>query len=114
MISGLKGCTYEEKCAELGIATLERRHKQTDLTQACKILNNKDKVRPELLFDKVQMMPGLVTRGSVDPDNVVVKRTRLEVRKHSYAIRVSEQWNGLDPGTKNAPTTKKFKALVRK
>ena len=114
MVSGLKGTTYEEKCAELGIDTLQRRRDQADLTQAYKILNHKDKVRPELLFDKVQTRPGLVTRGRVDPDNVIVKRTRLEVRKHSYAIRVSEQWNGLTPVTKNAPTTKKFKTMVKK
>ena len=38
MISGLTGKSYEEKCEELGIETLEARRKKQDLYEAFKIL----------------------------------------------------------------------------
>jgi hypothetical protein len=33
MISGLKGATYEEKLAELGLTSLDERRHQTDMLQ---------------------------------------------------------------------------------
>ena len=42
-ISGLQGNTYEEKCLELGLETLEERRRKQDLAQACKILRGKDR-----------------------------------------------------------------------
>ena len=46
MISGLRGATYEEKLAELGLPTLEERRLQTDMCQVYKILHGKDRVEP--------------------------------------------------------------------
>ena len=45
MISGLTGSTYEEKCKELGLDTLEERRRQQDLMQTYKIFGGKDRVR---------------------------------------------------------------------
>ena len=47
MISGLTGTTYEEKCQELGLESLEERRRKQDLLQAYKILSGKDNIRPE-------------------------------------------------------------------
>ena len=62
MVSGLAGRNYEEKCREIGLQTLEERRNQPDLTQAHKTITGKDKVNPELLFEKVRTRPGAVTR----------------------------------------------------
>jgi hypothetical protein len=50
MISGLKGKSYEEKCEEVGIETLEKRHKIQDMAQTYKLVHGKDKVSRIELF----------------------------------------------------------------
>ena len=113
MVSGLTGSTYEEKCRELGLQTLEERRNQQDLTQAHKILTGKDKVNPEILFEKVRTRPGPVTRERGDADNLEGKRARLDIRKYSYSVRIVESWNRLDSIVKNAPTTSQFKRAIK-
>ena len=44
MISGLAGNTYEEKCKELGLESLEARRNKQDLLQTYKIFNGKDSI----------------------------------------------------------------------
>ena len=44
MMSGLKGRTYEEKCKEIGLETLEERRKDMDMIQTYKIIAKVDKV----------------------------------------------------------------------
>ena len=39
MVSNLRGSTYEEKLAELGMVTLEKRRLRGDLIQAYKIIS---------------------------------------------------------------------------
>ena len=52
MISGLTGKTYEEKCKELGLDTLEERRFKQDMLQTYryKICNGKDRIHPVLLY----------------------------------------------------------------
>ena len=114
MIAGLSGTNYEDKCRELGLQTLEERRNQQDLIQAYKILTNKDKVDPNQLFTKVITRPGAVTRERADADNLEGVRSRLEIRKNSYAVRRAEKWNGLDKRVKNAPTTNQFKRATKR
>ena len=57
MISGLTGTTYDKRCRELGLESLEERRRKQDLLQAYKILSGKDNVRPELLFNRVSAQP---------------------------------------------------------
>ena len=42
MVSGLRGTTYEEKLAEIGILTLEERRLQYDLVHTFKIIRGFD------------------------------------------------------------------------
>ena len=114
MISGLRSRDYADRCAELGLETLEERRMKQDLIQAYKIMRKVDRVKPDLLFNKVEAGPGRVTRGRSDPENVIAKRSSLEVRKHSYSVRVVEKWNGLDHGTKMARSVSGFKAAIKK
>jgi hypothetical protein len=50
MTSGLRGESYEERCREAGLETLEARRKTQDITQVFKILKGIDKIDPEKLF----------------------------------------------------------------
>ena len=112
MISGLTGTTYEAKCQELGLDTLEERRRKQDLVQAYKILSGKDNVRPELLFTKVGGQPERLTGFTTDPLNLTVNRSRLEVRKNSYATRVAEDWNRLSNNTKSSRSVGIFKNAI--
>ena len=76
MISGLTGKSYEEKCEELGIETLEARRKKQDLYEAFKILKG-----PEPNY--------------AEPWNLKIPMPRLDIRKYSYTGRTSEAWNKL-------------------
>ena len=44
LVVGLRGRTYKEKLAELGMRTLENRRKRLDLVQTFKIIKGIDKV----------------------------------------------------------------------
>ena len=81
VISGLTGKTYEEKCRELGLDTLEDRRNKQDLTQAYKILSGKDNVRPDLLFKQIGDEPVRMTRFTTDPLNMAISRSRLDIER---------------------------------
>ncbi len=50
MTSGLRGESYEERCREAKLETLEARRKTHDITQVFKILKGIDKTDSEKLF----------------------------------------------------------------
>ena len=111
-ISGLQG-TYEDKCRELGLDTLEERRRKQDLLQTYKICSGKDKVDPELLFTRIGQEPNRQTRFTADPMNIVTKRSRLDIRKNSYAVRASEEWNALSQSTKTSRSVQIFKNAIK-
>ena len=95
MISGLTGKSYEEKCEELGIETLEARRKKQDLYEAFKILKGPEPNNAERLLPKQQTRIGVVTRNYAEPWNLKIPMPRLDIRKYSYTGRTSEAWNKL-------------------
>ena len=113
MISGLnQGLSYEEKCAEIGLETLEMRRKKQDLIQAYKILNGFDKIKWEDFYTKSMDRTTRVTRATNDPMNLVVPHARLDVRKNSFFVRTPRLWNELPAETKNAPSLAAFKNTI--
>ena len=114
MVAGLKGRTYEDKCKELGLDTLECRRNKQDLLQAYKIFKGKDKVDPDQLLTRVGTAPTTrATRFTADPMNIVEERSRLDIRKYSYAVRVASEWNKLKPDTKTSQTVPIFKNALK-
>ena len=111
-ISGLQG-TYEEKCKELGLDTLEERRRKQDLLQTYKICNGKDKIKPDLLFTTVGENPDRQTRFTTDPLNITVKRSRIEIRKNLYTVRVAGDWNKLNHDIKTSSTAASFKNAIK-
>ena len=114
MVAGLKGGTYEEKCKELGLDTLESRRKKQDLLQAYKIFSGKDKVDPDRMFKTVGTNSTRATRFTADPMNIVEERSRLDVRKYSYTVRTANEWNKLNPDAKTSRSVPIFKNALTK
>ena len=50
------------------------------------------------------------TRFTADPLNIV--RSRLNIRKHSYAVRIVEDWNKLSHNVKTSRTVPAFKNAI--
>ena len=109
---GLKSTTYEERCKEAGLETLETRRKHQDLMQVFKILKGIDKVDPDKLFSKVSHSVG--TRNAADPMNLQKKRARREIWQNSFGIRVVDSWNGLPREMKNSEKPATLKNFLKK
>ena len=114
MISGLKGTTYEERLAELGMPSLEMRRTHYDLVQVYKIINRKDNVNPSTWFELVGTEPARVTRHTQDPDNIKKQQPKTDLRKHFFSNRVTDRWNALPSEIKRAKSVAIFKSYVEK
>jgi hypothetical protein len=104
MVSGLKGESYEERCAELGLETLETRRQRQDMTMVHKFLreeNQRENGRAR-------------TRQAAGEKNVRGQIARTDMRKHSFAVRTVESWNSLPDNTKQAVSTETFRNLLKK
>ena len=75
-------------------------------------LNGVDKVDPDRLFNLTGPVSGRQTRFTADPNNILEDRSRLEIRKHSYAVRIASQWNKLEPDTKNSRSVNALKRAL--
>ena len=113
MMVGLKGASYEEKCAEIDIEPLKIRREHADLIQVFKILHGYDEMAETLLFERSSVVTAIPTRQRSDPLNLKIPRARLDIRKFSFAARVVNGWNALDPKTKNMPSVKQFKMALK-
>ena len=113
MISGLTaGASYEDKCQEIGLETLEVRRKKQDLIQTYKILNGLDKIDATKVFTKTQNRGQRVTRAAADPTNMLVPRARLDLRKYSFFVRTPDMWNSLPDKAKSAKSITAFKTFI--
>jgi ribonucleases P/MRP protein subunit RPP40 len=109
MVSGLRGTTYEEKLAEIGILTLEERRLQYDLVQTFKIIRGFDKVDLTTWFTLVGDNPARITRDTSDPLNIVRQVVRTEIRRHFFSNRVIDHWNSLPSEIKLSSSVHSFK-----
>ena len=113
MISGMpSGMTYEQKCAEIGLETLDERRRTHDTLQTYKILNGIDRVDAAVFTTQINR--ARITRASANPKNLIVPYARLEVRKNSYFVRAPELWNRLNSNIKDAPSIKCFKHALKR
>ena len=110
MVTGLRGRTYEERLAELGMVTLEKRRQRGDLIQAYKVLSGKDQVDASKWFSFAQPREGgATTRSLTGKLNVVRNEGRTEIRRNFWSVRVCDQWNSLPDHVKEQETTNGFK-----
>ena len=113
MVSGLRGHEYEDRLKELGLTTLEERRHQVDMAMAYKILNKKEDVDPADWF-VMAAQAARVTRTAADPLNVTVKHGRLDIRRHFFSVRVTEDWNKVPGDIKKLRTLEGFKNAYAK
>ena len=112
MVSGLRGTTYEEKLAEIGILTLEERRLQYDLVQTFKIIRGFNKVDLTTWFTSVGDNPARITRDTSDPLNIVRQVARTEIRRHFFSNRVIDHWNSLPSEIKMSRSVFSFKLYI--
>lgn len=109
---GLKGGTYQERCAEVGLETLEKRRWIQDMMQVFKILKGKDKVCPDKLFTRVDHTTG--TRMSADQMNLKKRMAKKDVRLNSFSVRVVDKWNRIPEEVKKLENPASFKKYLKK
>ena len=111
-ISGLRGATYEEKLAELGLPSLQARRTEIDMVQTYKIVNNLDTDNSDQWFERANNRRA--TRNNTVRHNLVPKQGRHEFRRNFFSSRVIVTWNSLPEAVRDAPTVSSFKRLYRR
>jgi len=114
MISGLSGRSYEDKLQELHLISLADRRNHYDLTQTFEILKNIDRSKSEQFFTTFGLVNQANTRNRSYPLNILNKRSRTEVRKNFFSVRVIEPWNKLPSDIKDSTSVKIFKKKCEK
>ena len=99
---GLRGRSYEEKLAELGMRTLENRRKRLDLVQTFNIIKGIDKVESTLMFTTAYS------------NNLIASRSRTDLRKHLFSNRIVTLWNSIPTYLKDSRSLNIFKAGLEK
>jgi hypothetical protein len=107
----LKGRTYEEKCKELELETLQERRKIADMAQVFKLVHGIDKISRISIF---QHVPEGRTRLAADPLNIRTDPVRTDIRKHFFSKRVIADWNRISPEIKNSRNVHTFKEKFRR
>ncbi len=113
MVTGLAGRSYEERCLEVGLDTLERRRWEQDLVEVYRIVRGRDEEYGRELLPRARG-GNVRTRTMAGEWNLSKTFARTDVRKHSFAVRVTDAWNSLDNETKGAPSMESFKNKLRK
>jgi hypothetical protein len=101
MVSGLKSNSYQERCAELRLETLEKSRTDQDLVLTHKMLTA-GRFRESGVLKQFRETGGTTTRMASDPKNLLTQFARTELRKGSFGIRVTESWNVLTSEQKHA------------
>jgi hypothetical protein len=114
MISGLNSKGHEERCAELGLQTLEERRYEQDMAMVHKFSTGVGNLAHEKLFQKIPERAVPVTRLAGPGLNFTVPAARLDIRKNSFAVRSVQKFNTLPVTIKEIPASANFKKALRK
>ena len=117
MLSDVKGSTYEQKLANAGLTTLERRRKRGDAIETFKTLKGFNKVDKEKWFvlENEDARPtrrnAEVSEGGIRKKDYVlrVETARLEVRRNFYNVRAAKAWSDIPQSVKETTSINAFK-----
>ena len=108
MIPGLKNLDYTQRLIKLQLPTLSFRRLRGDMIETFKILTGK--------YDRDVTEGLLKLRGGNDTRGHSLKlykeRARLDCRKFSFPVRVTDPWNSLTEHIINAPTVFSFESRL--
>jgi hypothetical protein len=109
MIPSISGQEYTDKCATVGLETLEQRRISQDMVQTFKILNGIGNMKKEDFFELVGNREVARTRLAQGALNLRVQRARTEIRKNAFAVRIVNRWNSLPDNVKTCENVNRFK-----
>jgi len=110
MVAGLKGATYEEKCAELGLQTLKARREGQDMALVHKFLMDDSGTE---LFRRLASQERARTRQAAGGHGLAVQFARTDPRKYSFSVRTVEKWNKLPEEVRAAPSRTAFRDMMK-
>jgi hypothetical protein len=113
MVSGLQGHDYESRLKELGLTTLSERRHQADMLMMFKVANRQGQLDEAGWFEPLPPMAARMRRHA-DPLNVRPNHGRLEIRRHTFAVRAGKPWNAVPATIKQAKTAAAFKRQYAK
>ena len=111
MVTNVKGKSYKEKLAAMGMSTLEESRKRGDLIRMYGIKTGKDSVEISTWFTPGQK-GALSTRLVTGCLNVEKRRGKNEVRNNIWSISVIDTWNSLPDYVKASPDVNTFKNSI--
>ena len=108
MISGLKSEDYEDRLKELGLTSLEERRHRADMALVHSVMHGHSDVNVDDWFQKADIS-ARATRVTTGALNVRPRYGQLEVRKHSFTVRVTTNWNSVPRELKQKTSAHSFK-----
>jgi hypothetical protein len=113
LVAGLQGMSYEERCTELGMETLEERRKRQDMKLVHAIMTGKGNINYENMFEKAGDRQGIRTRNTEGENNLKLPNARTDLRKNSFAVRTVNPWNSLPNDLKKCTNGEQFKRKIK-
>jgi hypothetical protein len=110
MVAGLKGRKYEERCAELGLESLQERRERQDMALVHKYMATQNQNQNQ--FTRSGGNGGARTRTAAGVDGLAV-HARTDVRKNSFTVRTVEQWNSLPNSLRAEKRPESFKKRLK-
>jgi Reverse transcriptase (RNA-dependent DNA polymerase) len=110
MMTGLKSVSYEDRCKEAGLETLENRRKLQDMAQTYKLVHGIDRIERIGLFSHI---PAGRTRLAADPLNMRSEQAKTDIRKNFFTQRIVQSWNQISSINKNCKNIHAFKSIYR-
>jgi len=107
-VCGLGGMDYNSQLKECNLTSLSERRHQTDMAEVYKILTDQNYLDRSDFFELIGPNDRL-TRNRVDPMNMRMGFSRLDIRMNFFSQRVIEHWNKIPADLKIAGSVKKFK-----
>ena len=104
LVPELKDLTYEERCRQLDLTTLEKRRERGDLIETYKIVHGRENIRKEDFFS---------FRTNCTRSNTLKLEKRghwrTQIRANAFSVRVANAWNALPEYVVTASSIGSFK-----
>jgi hypothetical protein len=116
-VNNLKGVTYEQRLAEVGLDSLKDRRDEADMILVYKVMHEKCMVDKNTWFkinENNVLQDRVMTRAASDDLQIRQSRTNLDIRKHFFTQRVCEKWNSLPREIRTAKSVAIFRREYRK
>lgn len=107
LVGFCRNLEYRDRLEYLGLTTLETRRLRGDMIQTFKILTGKDRLDRDLFFEL-----NINDRCRGHKFKLKKPRSRLDIRKFSFAHRVVDEWNRLPDGVVESRTLNQFKERI--